>query len=319
MTHKGTVTLETERLILRRFILEDAEAMFCNWASDPEVTKFLMWQTHADIEVSKTITNEWVENYKNNRYYQWAIVPKYLGKPIGSIAAVKVDDAVKMVHIGYAIGARWWHQGYTSEALTRLVSFFFKEVGVNRIESRHDPRNPNSGKVMLKAGLKYEGILKRSDYNNQGICDAAYYAILAEEYFSNTQTVVKSIFIPTTLKISIGDLSIDCANPVQTRDFYAALTGWEIREAYGCPAVVNDKGLLILFMGCDFDYTPPIWPEESGKQQKQMHFNFQVDNLPGAVEKAIQLGAVKATAQYGGEHFVTMIDPEGHPFCLCRK
>ena len=75
------------------------------------------------------------------------------------------------------------HKGYTSEALIRLLQFFFEDVGVNRIESRHDPRNPNSGKDMQKAGLRYEGTLCKSDWNNQGVCDAAYYAILADDYF----------------------------------------------------------------------------------------------------------------------------------------
>lgn len=116
----------------------------------------------------------------------------------------------------------------------------------------------------------------------------------------------------------IGDISIDCASPEKTRDFYAALTGWEKRESYGCPALLGG-GLLLLFMGCDFEYVPPVWPEEDGKQQKQIHFNFQVDNLPSAVKEAERLGAAKAAAQYGGEHFVTMLDPEGHPFCLCRR
>jgi ribosomal-protein-alanine N-acetyltransferase len=110
-------------------------------------------------------------------------VLKSLGEPIGSIAVVHKDDDIKMVHIGYCIGKVWWHQGYTSEALNELLRFFFEEVGVNRIESRHDPRNPNSGKVMLKAGLQYEGTHRQSDRNNQGgFCDAAYYAILAEDY-----------------------------------------------------------------------------------------------------------------------------------------
>ncbi|MHB8963487.1 MAG: VOC family protein [Saccharofermentanales bacterium] len=117
----------------------------------------------------------------------------------------------------------------------------------------------------------------------------------------------------------MGDISIDCSKPVLTRNFYAEFTGWEKREAYGCPALVGDNGLLMLFMGCDFEFTPPVWPEKSGKQQKQMHINFQVDDLLSAVEEAIRLGATKAAAQYGGEHFVTMFDLEGHPFCLCRK
>jgi len=50
-----------------------------------------------------------------------------------------------------------------------------------------------------------------------------------------------------------------------------------------------------------------------------MHFNFQVDDLQSAVEEAIRLGATKTKAQYGGEHFVTLLDTEGHPFCLCKR
>lgn len=119
--------------------------------------------------------------------------------------------------------------------------------------------------------------------------------------------------------ICIGDISIDCVSPQRTRDFYAEFTGWEKRVAYDCPALVGDGGLLILFMECDFEYLPPVWPEEDSKQQKQMHLNFQVDELPSAVVEAIKLGATKAARQYGGEHFVTMFDPEGHPFCLCAK
>jgi hypothetical protein len=119
--------------------------------------------------------------------------------------------------------------------------------------------------------------------------------------------------------IAIGDISIDCAVPEKLCEFYAKLTGWQIHVLYGYPAVVAENGLVIIFMACDFDYLPPVWPEIPGKQQKQMHFNFQIDNLTSAVEYAISLGAVKPESQYGGDDFVTLLDPEGHPFCLCRK
>jgi len=117
----------------------------------------------------------------------------------------------------------------------------------------------------------------------------------------------------------IGDISVDCGNPKRTREFYAAITGWKQCTLYCCPALVSPEGLRILFMGCDFDYIPPVWPEEPGKQQKQMHFNFGVDDLPAAVEEALRLGATKPKVQYGGERYVTLLDPEGHPFCLCAK
>jgi ribosomal-protein-alanine N-acetyltransferase len=188
MTHKGTVTLETERLILRRFTMDDAEPMFRNWASDPEVTKYLTWPTHENLDISREVIRNWLSGYEAGNKYSWAIELKNLHEPIGSISVVKADDDTNLVHIGYCIGKTWWHQGYTSEALTRLVRFFFEEVNANRIEARFDPRNPNSGKVMAKAGLQYEGTMRQADRNNQGgICDASYYGILADDYFGKEQ------------------------------------------------------------------------------------------------------------------------------------
>ena len=182
MKHCGTQRLETERLILRRFVIEDADAMYKNWASDDEVTKYLMWPTHTSIDVSKSVTEDWVNSYTDEKFYQWGIILKEHGdEPIGGISAVHMNEEVSMVHIGYCIGRNWWHKGITSEALKTVMDYFFEKVDVNRIESRHDPRNPYSGKVMEKCGMKYEGTLRSSDWSNQGICDACYYALLKSE------------------------------------------------------------------------------------------------------------------------------------------
>ena len=181
MNHRGTQMIETDRLILRRFVIEDSAAMYRNWASDEEVTKFLMWPTHASQEVSKSVLENWVRSYSDENFYQWAIVLKDKGEPIGSISVVHLNEDVSMAHIGYCIGKAWWHKGITSEALKAVMDFLFDEVDVNRIEARHDPLNPNSGKVMKKCGMKYEGTLRSSDRNNQGICDACYYALLKTE------------------------------------------------------------------------------------------------------------------------------------------
>lgn len=182
MKHTGTQKLETERLVLRRFKKEDADAMYKNWASDSEVTKFLMWPPHESPEVSLGITEDWIKHYSDNSYYQWAIVLKENGdEPIGGISVVSMKEEISAVHIGYCIGKKWWHKGITSEALKAVMDYFFDVVGVNRIESRHDPKNPNSGKVMKKCGMKYEGTLRSADWNNQGICDACYYALLKSE------------------------------------------------------------------------------------------------------------------------------------------
>jgi [ribosomal protein S5]-alanine N-acetyltransferase len=183
MNHLGTRELETNRLKLRRFQLSDSEAMFRNWASDTEVTKYLTWPSHKDVSVSESVLKEWITQYKKDKFYQLAIVLKSNGnEPIGSIGIVKMDERINMVHVGYCIGKKWWHKGITSEALSALIDFFFKEVKVNRIESMHDPRNSNSGKVMEKCGLIYEGTIKQGDWNNQGICDYSMYGLVAEDY-----------------------------------------------------------------------------------------------------------------------------------------
>lgn len=182
MKDLGTRTLETPRLLLRPFAAGDAHAMFTNWASDPEVTRFLVWPPHGDESVSLAYCRELEAGYGDPTRYDWAIVLRELGEPIGSMGVVQRGEAAESVHIGYCIGRSWWHRGFTSEALKRVIQYLFEEVGVNRIDSRHDPRNPHSGQVMAKCGMVYEGTHRQSDRNNQGICDAAWYAILKEDY-----------------------------------------------------------------------------------------------------------------------------------------
>ncbi len=74
-----------------------------------------------------------------------------------------------------------------TEALREVIRFLLVEVGLNRVDSRHDPMNPGSGRVMLKSGMTYEGTLRKTDRNNQGICDAAWYGLIREDYLNKKQ------------------------------------------------------------------------------------------------------------------------------------
>ena len=182
MKHKGTVTLETERLRLRKFTESDADAVFRNWASDDEVTKYLTWPTHRSVENSAGYIRFCLGTYQEDSSYQWGIELKETGELFGNISAVKVENQIDAVELGYVIGRRFWGNGYTQEAVKAVIDFFFNEVGANRIAARHDINNPNSGKVMKKAGMKYEGTLRQCDRNNQGIVDCAVYSIVRSEY-----------------------------------------------------------------------------------------------------------------------------------------
>lgn len=179
MIHKGTRTISTKRLTLRQFCGNEAQAVFENWASDDEVTRYLSWPTHANVGVTQMVLDDWVSHYDQDDFYQWAI--EYDGQVVGSISVVEQNSDIRKAEIGYCIGKAWWHRGITSEALTAVMDYLFDQVGFNRISARHDVRNPNSGAVMRKCGMKYEGTHRQSDRNNQGICDTAVYALLASE------------------------------------------------------------------------------------------------------------------------------------------
>ena len=89
--------------------------------------------------------------------------------------------------MGYCLGRAFWRRGIMTEAFSEVIRFLFEEVGCLRVDSRHDPRNPHSGDVMKKCGLTYEGTLRQYDENSQGICDAAWYGLLREEYFERKE------------------------------------------------------------------------------------------------------------------------------------
>ena len=133
------------------------------------------------LDTAIHILNEWTASYEKPDFYQWAIVPKNLNEPIGSISVVSINEKTQMAEIGYCIGRPWWNRGITSEALSAVINFMFDQVGANRVQAKHDVNNPHSGLVMKKCGMKYEGTLRSAAVNNQGVCDVSIYALLKSD------------------------------------------------------------------------------------------------------------------------------------------
>jgi len=178
MKNKGTRTIETKRLILRKFRIEDAEHMFKNWASDPEVSRFLTWPPHPDVQLTRALLADWIGKYEDLGYYNWVIELKEIGEPVGNISVVHLKENIEAAEIGYCLGQAWWGRGIMPEALKAVTEYLFDEVGLNRVAAYHDSNNPKSGRVMQKAGMKLEGVLRGAARNNQGICDKVCYSIL---------------------------------------------------------------------------------------------------------------------------------------------
>lgn len=162
--HTGTVRIETERLVLRPFRETDAQSMFDNWASDPEVTRFLTWPTHQSVETTRQVIRLWTNLPSDS--YNWCIALKDTDEPIGSIAVVSADGDT--LEIGYCISRKHWGKGVTPEAARAVVRHLFDNVGARRVIAKHDVNNPNSGRVMQKIGMVY--LETRAAENNTGPC-----------------------------------------------------------------------------------------------------------------------------------------------------
>ena len=182
MNHKGTKTLKPERLILRKFVENDLDSIYKNWSSDDEVTRFLTWSTHKNIDDSKVFLNSCFERYKTKDNYIWAIELKETGEVIGSISVPSVKESVKEMTLGYCLGTKWWGRGIMTEAGQAVVKYLFEEIGVERISAVYAKENFKSRMVMLQLGMKYEGTLRRAALCNSGIVDIVCYALLRCEY-----------------------------------------------------------------------------------------------------------------------------------------
>ena len=182
LNHCGTQTIETERLVLRRYRESDAQDVFDNWASDPEVTKHLTWKPHDNVEATCDIVNKWVESYDNPEFYLWVIARKGTDMPIGAIDMRHCEGHKTCCLIGYCLSSKYWSRGIMTEATRAVIHFGFDTVGFERIQSYHHVENPASGRVMQKSGMLHEGTLRKYGVRNDGgLSDCEMYAIIKDD------------------------------------------------------------------------------------------------------------------------------------------
>lgn len=155
--HKGTQKIYTDRLLLRKFNENDAKEIFETWISDPEVSKYMVWNNQENIEETEKWLQKIISKYEQLDSYNWGIELKESKKIIGSISANKTDEMEDCYEIGYAIGRKYWRKGYATESLKAVVEFLIKEVGIKKFLCRYAKENQASGSVIRKVGFEYKG------------------------------------------------------------------------------------------------------------------------------------------------------------------
>lgn len=151
MERNNTPELETERLILRKFTVQDTEALFSLY-SDEEVNTYLPWFPLRSLEEARTLYEEkYAKIYRLPRGYQYAVCLKENGIPIGYVH-VSMDSSHDL---GYGLCREFWHRGMISEACRAVVGQV-KRDGLPYITATHDVNNPRSGGVMRRLGMNYQ-------------------------------------------------------------------------------------------------------------------------------------------------------------------
>ncbi len=151
-TASKPLVIETERLLLRKPKETDPEPMFHNWANDSEVTKYLTWNPHGSIEITKQVIRFWLEEEKDPKTIRFVITLKGEDEPIGSIDVVRYIDGNP--EIGYCLAKKYWNQGLMTEACKAFIQLLF-DLGFHKILINAAEENVGSNKVIEKCGFKF--------------------------------------------------------------------------------------------------------------------------------------------------------------------
>jgi ribosomal-protein-alanine N-acetyltransferase len=150
-------------------------------SSDPAVSRYVMWRTHDTPAESREFIRNIHRSYKRDRPSPWGIELKAERRMVGTIGFTWINYDHMTGEVGYSLGSSYWNQGFATEALRAVLRHGFESLGLNRIEAQHDIRNPASGRVMEKAGMRKEGTLRERLLCKGDYVSVDLYAILRRD------------------------------------------------------------------------------------------------------------------------------------------
>lgn len=184
LTHVGTNTIETERLILRRFEYSDTQAMLKNWIADEKIQSMYsepVYSTEAEVT---ELLDKYIGSYTKEDYYRWAIIDKETDECVGQIAYFLVDSKNHFAEIEYCVGSDFQCRGYATEATKAVIAYGFDKINLHKVQICTRTINKPSMRVIEKCGFTYEGTLRDYFYMDGGYQGRLYYSILRNEYFA---------------------------------------------------------------------------------------------------------------------------------------
>jgi ribosomal-protein-alanine N-acetyltransferase len=151
-----TIILETERLRLRTWSLDDAEDAYRIW-SDPEVMRYIKTgQPYAEIELMRGWLRRMIAHQKQHGFCFWAVVEKERGQLIGNCGMAYSLNGGPPVNFGYTLARSCWGRGYATEAARECLGYAFERLHLPELVAIVDSRNTASRRVLEKIGFIYQ-------------------------------------------------------------------------------------------------------------------------------------------------------------------
>lgn len=175
-------TLETDRLILRKILPSDINDVY-DYAKNPNVARYVTWETHQTLNDSKKLIEYALDSYNQGAPEPIAMVLKSNpGKVIGTVGLIAISPKNRIFELAYVMGEEYWGQGLVVEAAKVLIDYAFKTFALERIQCRCNIHNPQSKRVMEKLGMTFEGTLRASMYNKNQLQDLHMFSLLRRDY-----------------------------------------------------------------------------------------------------------------------------------------
>ena len=182
-TFKSPPILESERLLYKKIVPENAQDMF-DYSKEEDVTRYLLWTPHISLTQTEKYIKLLQRKYDNGSFWDFGLTFKEDGRFIGTCGITSIDDSTNTLDIGYVLAPGYWGKGIATEAAKTVMKYCFDTFGAEKICGKFMEGNLGSMGVMKKLGMTLEGVYKRSMYVKGEYKTIHVYEVTKEQFYT---------------------------------------------------------------------------------------------------------------------------------------
>ncbi|BFH13790.1 GNAT family N-acetyltransferase [Paenibacillus melissococcoides] len=191
-TFQAFPCLQTECFLLRAMEERDCRDIFDLYSLE-DVVRYTPLEPFQSIQ---DVIREWnwhQQIFAEQSGLRWVIEEKSSAKVIGTCGFLQYEKTHRRIELGYDLAPPYWGRGVMTEAAQRILSFGFRDIGVNRIEAKIDPENIASERLLLRLGFQKEGVMRQQEFEKERYVDIAVFSILKREFDAQRQALTSDV------------------------------------------------------------------------------------------------------------------------------